>query len=285
MPNTPPPPAPVPASYPSIAQDAVNGILSPPRQAQHPPGVLPDITSHDDDDDGHHHHSHHPHASTSQAASTSASAANDPKERNGGGGSKPSGRAQRACVNCRKQKMRCIGADDSRLCNRCRTHNLECLFEKAPKEVAANQQRELTEAVFDRLNNMERDIAHTKALVLAIASHLGVRRPPSPAPVDFYDTSPSDAAAAAAAAAAVAEAVTSHSSSSRVPQKRSRQSTARSIEENDMDLVDVPHDDDPASSLAVANLFSQQLVAASRSSASPAPVPSSGPASKRARVG
>ncbi|KAK0560300.1 hypothetical protein OC861_006326 [Tilletia horrida] len=105
----------------------------------------------------------------------------DAKDRNGsasaGPAVKPPSRAQRACVNCRKQKMRCVGADDSRSCNRCSAHGLECVFEKATKEVAATQQRELTEGVFERLGSLERELAETKALLLAVAVHLGVQAP------------------------------------------------------------------------------------------------------------
>ncbi|KAG6818075.1 hypothetical protein H0H87_009230 [Tephrocybe sp. NHM501043] len=42
-------------------------------------------------------------------------------------------RVPRACNACRKQKMRCEGADNPP-CKRCRNTNLECLFEKPSRE-------------------------------------------------------------------------------------------------------------------------------------------------------
>ncbi|OCH94694.1 hypothetical protein OBBRIDRAFT_816998 [Obba rivulosa] len=82
-------------------------------------------------------------------------------------------RVPRACNACRKQKMRCEGAENPP-CRRCRHAGLECLFEKPTREASLTG-----EAGLERIRSLEAhvaDIRQTQTTIqntlLEIASHL-----------------------------------------------------------------------------------------------------------------
>ncbi|KAL6310152.1 hypothetical protein BKA93DRAFT_757710 [Sparassis latifolia] len=82
-------------------------------------------------------------------------------------------RVPRACNACRKQKMRCEGADNPP-CRRCRHAGLECLFEKPTREASLTG-----EAGLERIRSLEAhvaDIRQTQTTIqntlLEIATHL-----------------------------------------------------------------------------------------------------------------
>ncbi|KAJ7275211.1 hypothetical protein B0H12DRAFT_1086259 [Mycena haematopus] len=82
-------------------------------------------------------------------------------------------RVPRACNACRKQKMRCEGADNPP-CRRCRNTGLECLFEKPSREATLTG-----EAGLERIRSLEAHVAeirHTQtsiqSSVAEILSHL-----------------------------------------------------------------------------------------------------------------
>ncbi|KAH7106755.1 hypothetical protein BKA62DRAFT_684990 [Auriculariales sp. MPI-PUGE-AT-0066] len=62
-------------------------------------------------------------------------------------------RVPRACNACRKQKMRCINAEDPP-CKRCRTAGIECLFEKPTREAGLTG-----EAGLERIRNLEAQVS------------------------------------------------------------------------------------------------------------------------------
>ncbi|KAL0071822.1 hypothetical protein AAF712_000744 [Marasmius tenuissimus] len=103
-------------------------------------------------------------------------------------------RVPRACNACRKQKMRCEGADNPP-CRRCRNTGLECLFEKPSREATLTG-----EAGLERIRSLEGhvvEIRHTQSAILnvlaEIQSHLrggtGQHRSPSAYP-QFHQPSP-----------------------------------------------------------------------------------------------
>ncbi|GLB35988.1 putative fungal specific transcription factor [Lyophyllum shimeji] len=78
-------------------------------------------------------------------------------------------RVPRACNACRKQKMRCEGADNPP-CKRCRNTNLECLFEKPSREATLTG-----EAGLERIRSLEAhvaDIRHTQTVISNTLSEL-----------------------------------------------------------------------------------------------------------------
>ncbi|KAI8990468.1 hypothetical protein BD414DRAFT_483741 [Trametes punicea] len=82
-------------------------------------------------------------------------------------------RVPRACNACRKQKMRCEGAENPP-CRRCRHAGLECLFEKPTREASLTG-----EAGLERIRSLEAHVADIRATqtaiqntLLEIASHL-----------------------------------------------------------------------------------------------------------------
>ncbi|EGO02482.1 hypothetical protein SERLA73DRAFT_102523 [Serpula lacrymans var. lacrymans S7.3] len=82
-------------------------------------------------------------------------------------------RVPRACNACRKQKMRCEGAD-SPPCRRCRHAGLECLFEKPSREATLTG-----EAGLERIRSLEAHVADIRVsqstiqnTLLEIVSHL-----------------------------------------------------------------------------------------------------------------
>ncbi|KAJ7630770.1 hypothetical protein FB45DRAFT_546145 [Roridomyces roridus] len=87
-------------------------------------------------------------------------------------------RVPRACNACRKQKMRCEGADNPP-CRRCRNTNLECLFEKPSREMSLTG-----EAGLERIRSLEAhvaDIRHTQtAIQVSIAEILSHLRGAAP---------------------------------------------------------------------------------------------------------
>ncbi|KAJ8461994.1 hypothetical protein ONZ45_g18096 [Pleurotus djamor] len=78
-------------------------------------------------------------------------------------------RVPRACNACRKQKMRCEGADNPP-CRRCRHAGLECLFEKPSREATLTG-----EAGLERIRSLEAhvaDIRHTQAAMHSMLTEL-----------------------------------------------------------------------------------------------------------------
>ncbi|VDB99587.1 unnamed protein product [Peniophora sp. CBMAI 1063] len=65
-------------------------------------------------------------------------------------------RVPRACNACRKQKMRCEGADNPP-CRRCRHAGLECLFEKPSREASLTG-----EAGLERIRSLENQVADVR---------------------------------------------------------------------------------------------------------------------------
>ncbi|RDB29536.1 Transcriptional activator of proteases prtT [Hypsizygus marmoreus] len=105
-------------------------------------------------------------------------------------------RVPRACNACRKQKMRCEGADNPP-CKRCRNTNLECLFEKPSREATLTG-----EAGLERIRSLEAHVAeirHTQTTISntlsELVSHLRAgafaARSPSVYPQSFNQQSPS----------------------------------------------------------------------------------------------
>ncbi|KAI9069411.1 hypothetical protein FKP32DRAFT_1617242 [Trametes sanguinea] len=89
-------------------------------------------------------------------------------------------RVPRACNACRKQKMRCEGAENPP-CRRCRHAGLECLFEKPTREASLTG-----EAGLERIRSLEAHVADIRATqtaiqntLLEIASHLRGGGPPT----------------------------------------------------------------------------------------------------------
>ncbi|KAI0271423.1 hypothetical protein BC834DRAFT_818298 [Gloeopeniophorella convolvens] len=91
----------------------------------------------------------------------------------GGGGSKDIkpvkatlNRVPRACNACRKQKMRCEGAENPP-CKRCRQQSLECLFEKPSREASLTG-----EAGLERIRSLEAHVADIRQSQTAIQNSL-----------------------------------------------------------------------------------------------------------------
>ncbi|KAF9270061.1 hypothetical protein L218DRAFT_952259 [Marasmius fiardii PR-910] len=101
-------------------------------------------------------------------------------------------RVPRACNACRKQKMRCEGADNPP-CRRCRNTGLDCLFEKPSREAGLTG-----EAGLERIRSLEAhvaDIRHSQSTILTVLTEIqsqlrgGVARSPSVYP-QFHQQSP-----------------------------------------------------------------------------------------------
>ncbi|KAI6008289.1 hypothetical protein F5J12DRAFT_827827 [Pisolithus orientalis] len=75
-------------------------------------------------------------------------------------------RVPRACNACRKQKMRCEGADNPP-CRRCRHAGLECLFEKPSREATLTG-----EAGLERIRSLEAHVADIKTSQASIQNSL-----------------------------------------------------------------------------------------------------------------
>lgn len=75
-------------------------------------------------------------------------------------------RVPRACNACRKQKMRCEGAENPP-CRRCRHAGLECLFEKPTREASLTG-----EAGLERIRSLEAHVSDIRQTQVAIQSTL-----------------------------------------------------------------------------------------------------------------
>ncbi|KAA1467894.1 hypothetical protein DENSPDRAFT_833050 [Dentipellis sp. KUC8613] len=75
-------------------------------------------------------------------------------------------RVPRACNACRKQKMRCEGADNPP-CRRCKHAGLECLFEKPSREASLTG-----EAGLERIRSLESHVADIRQSQTAIQNSL-----------------------------------------------------------------------------------------------------------------
>ncbi|KZT30720.1 hypothetical protein NEOLEDRAFT_1126328 [Neolentinus lepideus HHB14362 ss-1] len=96
-------------------------------------------------------------------------------------------RVPRACNACRKQKMRCEGAENPP-CKRCRHAGLECLFEKPSREASLTG-----EAGLERIRSLEAHVADIRQgqaaiqnTLAEIVTHLRGGAPPHPqSPTSF----------------------------------------------------------------------------------------------------
>ncbi|KAI9513069.1 hypothetical protein F5148DRAFT_1158448 [Russula earlei] len=110
-------------------------------------------------------------------------------------------RVPRACNACRKQKMRCEGAENPP-CKRCRQQSLECLFEKPNREASLTG-----EAGLERIRSLEShvmDIRQSQTAIqntlVEIVNHLragpaGIIRSPSAFPSTYIHPSHTDSPA------------------------------------------------------------------------------------------
>ncbi|CAE6484908.1 unnamed protein product [Rhizoctonia solani] len=84
---------------------------------------------------------------------------------------KPLNRVPRACNACRKQKMRCEGADNPP-CKRCRHAHIECMFEKPAREVSA-----ATEQGLERIRSLENQVSSIQHTLSELVSTLRSQQP------------------------------------------------------------------------------------------------------------
>ncbi|CAE6401834.1 unnamed protein product [Rhizoctonia solani] len=104
---------------------------------------------------------------------------------------KPLNRVPRACNACRKQKMRCEGADNPP-CKRCRHAHIECMFEKPAREVSA-----ATEQGLERIRSLENQVSSIQHTLSELVSTLRNQQQPAPQPpVSNSAPSPSSATTA-----------------------------------------------------------------------------------------
>ncbi|PPQ67094.1 hypothetical protein CVT25_005695 [Psilocybe cyanescens] len=105
-------------------------------------------------------------------------------------------RVPRACNACRRQKMRCEGADNPP-CRRCRNNGLECLFEKPSREATLTG-----EAGLERIRSLEAHVADIRQGQTTITNSLAEilhhlrsggfpARSPSAYPASSFQQSPS----------------------------------------------------------------------------------------------
>ncbi|SPO27877.1 uncharacterized protein UTRI_05020 [Ustilago trichophora] len=117
---------------------------------------------------------------------TSSDKANDPSGPKDGQAAtkkqKPT-RGARACTNCRRLKMRCVGAEKGPPCNRCRNGNHECIFEESNRGKKGGKNQK-AEAMQQSLRKMEQTLATVLRSIRdpgLAAQHGGmVTRSPSP---------------------------------------------------------------------------------------------------------
>ncbi|SNX86216.1 uncharacterized protein MEPE_04925 [Melanopsichium pennsylvanicum] len=92
-------------------------------------------------------------------------------------------RGARACTNCRRLKMRCVGAEKGPPCNRCRNGNHECVFEESNRGKKGGKNQK-AEAMQQSLRKMEQTLATVLRSIRdpgLAAQHGGmVTRSPSP---------------------------------------------------------------------------------------------------------
>ncbi|QRW12249.1 Fungal Zn(2)-Cys(6) binuclear cluster domain [Ceratobasidium sp. AG-Ba] len=99
---------------------------------------------------------------------------------------KPLNRVPRACNACRKQKMRCEGADNPP-CKRCRHAHIECMFEKPAREVSA-----ATEQGLERIRSLETQVTSIQHTLSELVSAIRSQHTPQqqqPAPPQTHSTS------------------------------------------------------------------------------------------------
>ncbi|GAC99867.1 hypothetical protein PHSY_007470 [Pseudozyma hubeiensis SY62] len=109
-------------------------------------------------------------------------AANGKDGKEGAKKQKPT-RGARACTNCRRLKMRCVGAEKGPPCNRCRNGNHECIFEESNRGKKGGKNQK-AEAMQQSLRKMEQTLATVLRSIRdpgLAAQHGGmVTRSPSP---------------------------------------------------------------------------------------------------------
>ena len=120
------------------------------------------------------------------AGASNSNSANDPKRANASEtpAKKPKPtRGAKACTNCRRLKMRCVGAEKGPPCNRCRHGNHECIFEESNRGKKGGRNQK-TEAMQQSLKKMEQTLATVLRSIRdpGLAAQTGgmVTRSPSP---------------------------------------------------------------------------------------------------------
>lgn len=112
-----------------------------------------------------------------------ANGSKDAKDGAAGKKQKPTTRGARACTNCRRLKMRCVGAEKGPPCNRCRNGNHECIFEESNRGKKGGKNQK-AEAMQQSLRKMEQTLATVLRSIRdpgLAAQHGGmVTRSPSP---------------------------------------------------------------------------------------------------------
>ncbi|SPO36640.1 uncharacterized protein PSFLO_02111 [Pseudozyma flocculosa] len=92
-------------------------------------------------------------------------------------------RGAKACTNCRRLKMRCVGAEKGPPCNRCRHGNHDCIFEESNRGKKSGKNQK-TEAMQQSLKKMEQTLATVLRSIRdpGLAAQTGgmVTRTPSP---------------------------------------------------------------------------------------------------------
>ena len=94
----------------------------------------------------------------STASGDKASEANGSKVGQGAAKKQKPTRGARACTNCRRLKMRCVGAEKGPPCNRCRNGNHECIFEESNRGKKGGKNQK-AEAMQQSLRKMEQTLA------------------------------------------------------------------------------------------------------------------------------
>lgn len=68
-------------------------------------------------------------------------------------------RSQRACLHCRRLKMRCLGAENGPPCMRCKSSGHACIFEESNRGKKDGSKAQRTEAMAQSLKKMEQTLA------------------------------------------------------------------------------------------------------------------------------
>ncbi|KDN37751.1 hypothetical protein K437DRAFT_259683, partial [Tilletiaria anomala UBC 951] len=127
--------------------------------------------------------------------SNAANGSSGPKNAVGPDGKKPKpSRGAKACTNCRRLKMRCVGAEKGPPCNRCRNSGHDCIFEQSNRGKKGNKGQR-AEAMAQSLKKMEATLATVLKSIRhpSLAAQLGGMATRSPSPVgDTADAARAD---------------------------------------------------------------------------------------------
>ena len=94
-------------------------------------------------------------------------------------------RGAKACTNCRRLKMRCVGAENGPPCNRCRNSSHDCIFEVSNRGKKGNKGQR-AEAMAQSLKKMEATLATVLKSIRnpGLAAQLGGMATRSPSPIE-----------------------------------------------------------------------------------------------------